>query len=115
MAASLLGKPAVAGSWQQNAGVGGFNNVHIYTPDSVSAIGQGRGLLVVLHGCTQSINAYLTANLEQAAEQYGLVIAVPDAMNKAGFGCWSYWQGTKSRNAGDYQNLIALANSLVAD
>ncbi|MDP4530391.1 PHB depolymerase family esterase [Alkalimonas delamerensis] len=114
-AAGLFGKPAAAGSWQQNVNRGGFNNVHIYTPDSVSSIGQGRGLLLVLHGCTQSINAYLTANLEQAADQYGLVIAVPDAMNKAGFGCWSYWQGTKSRNAGDYQNLINLANNLVAD
>ncbi|MBV2129269.1 PHB depolymerase family esterase [Rheinheimera sp. SM2107] len=115
IATGLLSQSAVAGSWQQNVSVGGFNKVHLYTPDSVSAIGQGRGLLVVLHGCTQSIDAYLTANLTQAAEQYGLVIAVPDAMNKAGFGCWSYWQGTKARSAGDYKNLITLANNLVAD
>nr|WP_301003736.1 PHB depolymerase family esterase [Arsukibacterium sp.] len=114
-AAGLLSQPAMAGNWQQNVSVGGFNKVHLYTPDSVSAIGQGRGLLVVLHGCTQSIDAYLGANLTQAAEQYGLVIAVPDAMNKAGFGCWSYWQGTKARSAGDYKNLITLANTLVAD
>ncbi|MAA95563.1 MAG: esterase [Rheinheimera sp.] len=107
--------PAFAGSWQQNVSVGGFNKVHLYTPDSVSAIGQGRGLLVVLHGCTQSIDAYLSANLTAAAEQFGLVIAVPDAMNKAGFGCWSYWQGTKARSAGDYKNLITLANNLLAD
>ncbi|WP_333607223.1 extracellular catalytic domain type 1 short-chain-length polyhydroxyalkanoate depolymerase [Arsukibacterium sp.] len=114
-ATGLLVKPAIAGSWQQNVSVGGFNKVHIYKPDSISAIGQGRGLMVVLHGCTQSIDAYLSANLTQAAEQYGLVIAVPDAMNKAGFGCWSYWQGTKARNAGDYKNLITLANNLIAD
>ena len=113
--AGLVSLPAVAGSWQQNVSVGGFNKVHLYTPDSVSAIGQGRGLLVILHGCTQSIDAYLSANLSQAAEQYGLVIAVPDAMNKAGFGCWSYWQGTKARSAGDYKNVITLANNLVAD
>ena len=103
-----------AGSWQQNVAVGGFNNVHIYTPDTQSPIGQGRALLVVLHGCTQSINAYLTANLEEAAENYGMVIAVPDAMNKAGFSCWSYWQGVKSRTAGDYANLVSLANTLTA-
>ncbi|MAD73512.1 MAG: esterase [Rheinheimera sp.] len=115
LATGLLASPAIAGSWQQNVRVGGFNKVHLYSPDSVSAIGQGRGLLLVLHGCTQSIDAYLTANLTQAAEQYGLVIAVPDAMNKAGFGCWSYWQGTKARSAGDYKNLITLANNLVAD
>lgn len=111
----LTAAPAFAGSWQQNQAVGGFNKVHLYTPDSVSSIGQGRGLLVVLHGCTQSIDAYLTANLAQAAEQYGLVIAVPDAMNKAGFGCWSYWQGSRNRSSGDYKNLINLATALMAN
>ncbi|WP_258544420.1 extracellular catalytic domain type 1 short-chain-length polyhydroxyalkanoate depolymerase [Alteromonas lipotrueae] len=104
-----------AGSWQQNVAAGGFNNVHIYTPDTQSPIGEGRALLVVLHGCTQSISAYLSANLEEAAESYGMVIAVPDAMNKAGFSCWSYWQGAKSRSAGDYANLLSLANTLTAD
>lgn len=103
---------AFAGSWQNNLSVGGFNRVHVYTPDTQSSIGNGRALLVVLHGCTQSIDAYLNANLEDAAEAYGMVIAVPDAVNKAGFSCWSYWQGTKSRTSGDYQNLISLANSL---
>nr|WP_246587849.1 PHB depolymerase family esterase [Alteromonas lipotrueiana] len=105
---------ANAGSWQNNQSVGGFNKVHIYTPDTQSSVGNGRALLVVLHGCTQSVDAYLTANLEDAAETYGMVIAVPDAMNKAGFNCWSYWQGTKSRTAGDYKNLISLANTLSA-
>lgn len=111
----LSSAAATAGSWQQNVAIGGFNKVHLYTPDSVSAVGQGRGLLLVLHGCTQSVDTYLTANLAQAAEQYGLVIAVPDAMNKAGFGCWSYWQGTRSRTAGDYKNLITLATMLTAN
>ena len=106
---------AVAGSWQQNVAIGGFNKVHIYTPDSASPIGDGKALLIVLHGCTQSIDAYLTANLEDAAEEYGMVVAVPDAMNKAGYSCWSYWQGTRSRTAGDYKNLITLANTMSAD
>jgi len=44
-----------------------------------------------------------------------MVIAVPDAMNKAGFSCWSYWQGSISRNAGDYANLINLAWTLSGD
>lgn len=104
-----------AGSWQNNQSKGGFNRVHIYTPDTVSSVGNGRALMVVLHGCTQSIDAYLTANLEDAAEAYGMVIAVPDAMNKAGYSCWSYWQGAKSRSSGDYKNLISLANTLAAD
>ena len=112
---ATLALPAQAGSWQQNVAVGNFNKVHVYTPDSLSPIGQGRSLLVVLHGCTQSIDAYLSANLEQAAESYGMVVAVPDAMNKAGFGCWSYWQGAKSRTAGDYANILSLVSSMKAN
>ncbi|MFS1702989.1 PHB depolymerase family esterase [Alteromonas sp. AMM-1] len=106
---------AWAGSWQTNQAVGNFTKVHVYTPDTVSPVGQGRALLVVLHGCTQSVDAYLTANLEPAAEAYGMVIAVPDALNKAGFSCWSYWQGTKSRSAGDYANLLSLVSAMTAD
>lgn len=104
-----------AGSWQQNVAVGGFNNVHIYTPDSSSAIGDGKSLLIVLHGCVQPINNYLTANLEDAAEEFGMVVAVPDAMNKSGYSCWYYWDSTKSRSHGDYKNLINLANALSGD
>ncbi|MEP4525028.1 MAG: PHB depolymerase family esterase [Alloalcanivorax venustensis] len=115
LTAALCAGPAQAGSWQDNQSLGGFNNVHLYTPDSNSPVGTGKALLVVLHGCTQSINAYKAANLETAAEEFGMVVAVPDAMNKAGFSCWSYWQGTKSRSAGDYKNLIDLANELSSD
>lgn len=104
-----------AGSWQQNVSIGGFNNVHIYTPDSDSKIGHGKSLLILLHGCVQPINNYLTANLEQAAEAHGMVITVPDAMNKAGYSCWSYWQGAISRGSGDYKNLISLANTMSGD
>lgn len=106
---------ASAGSWQQNVSIGGFNSVNIYTPDTDSSIGSGKALLLVLHGCVQPINNFLTANLEDAAEAHGMVIAVPDAVNKAGFSCWSYWQGAISRGSGDYANLIALANTLSGD
>ena len=106
---------ALAGSWQNGVSLGGFNNVNIYTPDTDSPVGSGKALMLVLHGCVQPINNFLTANLEDAAEQYGMVIAVPDAINKAGFSCWSYWQGTKSRTSGDYQNLISLANTMSGD
>ena len=106
---------SMAGSWQQNVAIGGFNNVHIYTPDTNSSIGTGKSLLIVLHGCVQPIDNFLTANLEDAAEEHGMVIAVPDAKNKAGFNCWSYWQGAVSRTAGDYENLINLANTMSGD
>ena len=104
-----------AGSWQNGQALGDFNQVDIYTPSSMSPVGNGRALLLVLHGCVQPINNFQTANLEQAAEQTGMVIAVPDAKNKAGFSCWSYWQGSISRTAGDYKNLLDLVNTLLGD
>jgi len=103
---------AIAGDWLRNQSIGGFQTVDIYVPDTVSPIGNGRSLLIILHGCTQPISSYQTANLETAAENHGMVIAVPDAMNKAGFSCWSYWQGAIDRNSGDYKNLIQLAEAL---
>lgn len=111
----FIAQPAQAATWQNNQSIGGFNRVHLYVPDSNSSIGTGKALMIVLHGCTQSIDAFRTANLETAADKHGMVMAVPDAMNKAGFSCWSYWQGTKSRNSADYANLISLANTLVAN
>lgn len=114
-AATTLIPAAYAGSWQQNVAIGGFNSVNIYTPDSFSSVGTGKALMLVLHGCVQPISNYLTANLEDAADQYGMVIAVPDAVNKAGFSCWSYWQGAVNRSSGDYANLISLANTLSGD
>lgn len=111
-AIALASTPTLAATWQKNQSIGGFNKVNLYVPDTRSSIGNGKALLIVLHGCTQSVDAYLTANLEAAADKHGMVIAVPDAMNKAGFSCWSYWQGSKSRSSGDYKNLISLANTL---
>lgn len=108
----LLPLTAHAGSWQNNVSLGGFNAVNIYTPDTVSPVGNGRALLIVLHGCTQSYNAFATAKLEGPAETHGMVIAVPDAMHKAGFSCWDYWNATKSRSFNDYAKLIALATAL---
>jgi len=110
--AAWLPLSAYAGSWQNNVSIGGFNAVNIYTPDTLSPVGNGRALLIVLHGCTQSHSAFSTAKLEAPAETHGMVIAVPDAMHKAGFSCWDYWNATKSRSFNDYAKLIALATAL---
>ena len=109
--ALCLSAASNAASWSTNS-LGGFSSVHIYNPTTESPVGTGKSLLIVLHGCTQSIDAFKTANLEDAADEYGMIVAVPDAMNKAGFSCWSYWQGTKSRSSGDYKNVIDLATAI---
>ena len=116
-----LSAPVIAGSWQNSVALSGFTSVNVYTPSGYSPIGppNQRSLLLLLHGCTQTINAYNTANLEQAAEEYGMVIAVPDAQHKEGFSCWAYWNnsnsGAPARNKLDYENLIQLAEDLTND
>ena len=105
---------ANAGSWITES-AGGFSRVNKYVPDTVSEVGEGRSLLIVLHGCTQDINSFRTANLDLVAEEFGMVIAVPDAMNKQGFSCWGYWTGQKSRTSGDYKNVINLAKEYKDD
>ena len=72
----LSSAAATAGSWQQNVAIGGFNKVHLYTPDSVSAIGQGRGLLVVhkqraTWRCTGGCVLFSEAGSEAGPEQLG--------------------------------------------
>ena len=99
---------------EETRSLGGFGTVLIYTPTTMSPLG-GRSLMVVLHGCTQAISAFRTANLQAAADKHGMVIAVPDAAYKAGFSCWDYWTGTPSRTSKDYKNLISLASAMVAD
>ncbi|WP_226667314.1 alpha/beta hydrolase family esterase [Microbulbifer aggregans] len=106
---------AQAGSWEQNLASSGFSKVHIYTPDSRSSIGDGYALMILLHGCVQPIDNYLGANLEAAAEELGMVIAVPDAEHKAGYNCWAYWEDKRDRAHGDYQLLVQLAQTLAAE
>lgn len=105
---------ANAASWSTES-KGGFSTVHMYKPATESPVGNGKSLLIVLHGCVQPASNYMTANLDAVADANGMVIAVPEAQYKAGYSCWSYWQGTKSRTAGDYKNVITLAENLRDD
>ncbi len=103
-----------AASWSTK-GVGGFSQVHLYNPSSQSPIGNGKSLLIVLHGCTQAASAFKTANLNKVADEYGMVIAAPEAQYKEGFSCWGYWTGGISRTSKDYKNVITLATTLRDD
>ncbi len=105
---------ANAASWSTSS-LGGFSTVHTYKPATESPVGSGKSLLVVLHGCTQAASAFKTANLDQVADQYGMVIAAPEAQYKEGFSCWGYWTGSISRTSKDYKNVITLAQNLRDD
>ena len=112
---TLLATVGVANAaTEETRALGGFNTVVIYTPTTLSPLG-GRSLMIVLHGCVQTHLAFKTANLQPAADEHGMVIAVPQTANPAIYGCWDWWNAAPSRTSKDYQNLITLANAMVAD
>ncbi|MCP4117528.1 MAG: PHB depolymerase family esterase [Desulfobacteraceae bacterium] len=102
-----------AGTWQRES-AGGFSEVYIYSPESVSPIGSGRSLLIALHGCAQTNEDMKGAIWEAASEAYGMVVALPEAMHKEGFGCWGYWSFPKNRNSKDYRNIRNLVDKLTS-
>lgn len=69
----------------------------IYTPNGTLKGSDKRGLMVVLHGCSQTHNQIKNGgNLEKAADDFGLVMAVPYVTQQDGYlvGCWDYDGGT---------------------
>ncbi len=110
--ATIICGSANAAQWKTES-LGGFTSVNTYVPETTSPIGNGRSLLIVLHGCFQPISNFKTANLDKAADEYGMIVAVPDAVYKEGFQCWGYWTGTISRESKDYKNVINLAKNLL--
>ena len=112
--ASLTCATVNAGSWSDEQSIAGMD-VWVYTPDTVSAIGNGRAALVVLHGCGQTGDDYRHgANLEITAESYGMVIATPTVPNGGigPYGCWDYYDTNHSRDSRHHPNLIELGQWL---
>lgn len=113
-AALLLSRTALAG-WATSQEVIQKHPTWIYTPGSTLKNSQSHGLLVVLHGCAQT-NSDLKefGNLEKAAEDNGLVLAVPFVGEKY-FGneqqkCWDY--NGADDYSGHIKEITALAREL---
>lgn len=112
----MLAIPSVAAAGWQTRNVGGVDT-RIYTPDSLSPIGEGRGLMVGLHGCAQTADHLQQhANLELAADDYGLVIALPNVPGGGVIaGCWSYYGPLHSRDGGHAGPVVAMTEALRDD
>lgn len=111
----ILPQTAAAGSWETRS-ISGMN-VHIYTPDDLSPVGDGRGLMIVMHGCVQKAgDLKALGNLEVGADAFGMVIALPDVPNGGVYsGCWDYYGGVHSRESGHNDDILALTAELSAD
>ena len=84
----------------------------LYTPEQSK---NSRGLLLNLHGCTQTAQDFKDrGNWEEAAEKYNFAVAIPYVPNGGVvLGCWDYYgfdHTPKNRHNGP---LLALTEALV--
>ncbi|KUJ84867.1 DUF5011 domain-containing protein [Microbulbifer flavimaris] len=116
----ILSVQASAGSWSTEQVVGGKLRTFVYTPTTDPALNGKRALMVSLHGCVQKNDDIKNdGNWEAAADQYGMVVAVPQASGEGTYGysgCWNFHTGNNAnRNSSDQKYLIDLVNALIAD
>ncbi len=111
-----------AGSWRNNGqetDIGGLDTF-VYVPTSAPALDGKRALMVSMHGCSQPNNDFKAgAGWPPVADQYGMVIALPQAAGEGSYGwigCWNFHTGmSSSRNSSDQKYLIDMVNELLAD
>jgi poly(3-hydroxybutyrate) depolymerase len=91
-------------------------SVHVYTPGAESPLG-GHALLIALHGCTQSATQLRDfGNFEHAAEDFGMVIALPDVPGGGVFaGCWNYYGALHNAAGGHEAAVISMTDALLGD
>lgn len=98
-----------AGAWTENEQNYGLFNLYVYLPKQAKPKpAKKRALMVVLHGCKQTVHGDIMgkrSGWESVADQYGMVVAAPDApeTNTPGSrlfaGCWD-WFGTEHQRGG---------------
>lgn len=93
-------------------------SVNLYVPETAPAHPDGRALMVSLHGCVQkAADLRNGGNWAAAADEYGMVVAVPAAPNGGVLlGCWDYYDTHHSRTAPARHddNLLDLVSALTA-
>lgn len=108
-----------AGQWRAGWSVqahGGLSGA-VYAPTASGVIGNGRALLVVLHGCAQTYgNLQTYGSWVDTAEQYGMVVSLPGvAGGGVYFGCWDYYGSNHTRVANDAADLLGHVDALLDD
>ncbi len=113
--AALLCATEARAQWSTETVAG--MNVELYAPAIESPVGEGRALMLVLHGCTQPASAIRTeGNLQAAADSMGVVMAVPDVPNGGVVaGCWDYYGALHTRTSGHNGALLSLVDALLGD
>lgn len=89
---------------------------NVYAPSAQGRIGDGRGLLIVLHGCSQSPDTLRDQGEWSSAESYGVVMALPFVPNGGVVAqCWDYYDGFHTRQGKHTGPLLNMIQALLDD
>lgn len=110
----IAGESSAQTTWTERT-LGGMRTL-VYVPSAESPRG-GRGLLVVLHGCTQQPEAYRDrGGLTEPAEAFGVVIAAPAVPNGGVYaGCWDYYGANHTRSTRHDGPVLRMVDALLGD
>ena len=107
-----------AGSWSHET-IGGLDT-YLYVPSTTppTMLEGKRALMVSLHGCIQTNSDIQSGgNWETSADNYGMVVAVPQASGSgfygAFYGCWDFYGMSHTRTNKDNGPLLALVADLL--
>lgn len=114
----LTSLTAAAGTWSHET-IGGLDT-HLYVPSTTptTMLDGKRALMVSLHGCVQTNSDMQSgANWQTTADNYGMVVALPQASGSGFYGqfygCWDFYGMNHTRTNRDNGYLLALVDELL--
>lgn len=102
--------PGAAFRTATHAGPHGSRRYRVYVP----ATAERRGLVLMLHGCTQTPEDFAVGTaMNRVAEEAGLVVVYPEQTRaENSMGCWNWFRpGDQNRGAGEPALLAGLARA----
>lgn len=105
-------------TWQTETVIGGKLRTHLYVPTTPHTLGEGRALMVNLHGCDMdSDDMQAGAGWPTTADAYGMVVAVPNSSREgpwSTYNCWNYFDAEDiSRTSKDAKYLLDMVDALL--
>lgn len=100
--------------WRSHAAPEGTRDYRLYLPASTPA---PRGLILMLHGCTQAPDDFaLGTGMNAVAERYGLAVAWPSQTEVHNpTRCWNWFRPADQGRSGEAAVLAALTQALATE